>query len=200
MIPQISQGPLGGDNIIGWILQIVWLLFFVVFMFYGQRIQMWVMLREVQSSLLRLKLIRDEGRKIAVSTIKEIGKPQTDPTEKVDRFLEYVTFPPESMDPSGVVWKLEHILDVRDIRFKDEVKLMAPEADESETRNLANTLEAALALNVIYKVIRHFYELGKKNPKPIHHYANPDDPTADYARSKSLRKCSEGFYLWPTNR
>jgi len=162
VIPQVSQGLLGGDNIIGWVLQIVWLLFFVVFMFYGQRIQMWVMLREVQSSLFRLKLIRDEGRKMALSTIKEIGKPQGDPTDQVDRFLEYVTFPPESMDPAGVVWKLEHILDVRDVRFKDEVKLMAPEADDSQTRNLANTLEAALALNVIYKVIRHFYELGKK--------------------------------------
>ncbi len=160
MIPQVSQ--LGGDSIIGWILQIVWLLFFVVFMFYGQRFQLWIMLREVQSSLLRLKLIREEGRKMAISTIKEIGKPQSDPTDQVDRFLEYVTFPPETMDPSGVVWKLEHILDVRDVRFKDEVKLMAPQADENQTRNLENTLEAALALNIIYKVIRHYYELGKK--------------------------------------
>jgi hypothetical protein len=166
MIQQISAATAVAaffpEETVGWILQIIWLLFFVVFMFYGQRIQLWVMLREVQNSLLRLKLIRDEGRRMALSTIKEIGKPKGDPTEQVDRFLEYVTFPPESMDPSGVVWKLEHILDVRDVRFKDEVKIMAPEADESQNRNLANTLEAALALNIIYKVIRHFYELGKK--------------------------------------
>jgi hypothetical protein len=162
MIPQVSQWPFGGDNIIGWILQVVWLLFFVVFMFYGQRFQMWAMLREVQSSLLRLKLIRDEGRKMAISTIKEIGKPQGDPTAQVDRFLEYITILPQSMDPSGIVWKLEHMLDVREVRFKDEVRLMAPQADENQTKNLENTLEAALALNIIYKVIRHFYELGKK--------------------------------------
>ncbi len=162
MIPQVLQLPFGGDNVIGWIIQIVWLVFFVVFMFYGQRIQMYVMLREVQNSLLRLKLIKDEGRKIAISTIKEIGKSESDPTSRVDRFLEYVTIPPQSMDPSGVVWKLEHMLDVRDVRFRDEVRLMAPEADETQTRNLENTLEAALALNVIYKVIRHYYELGKK--------------------------------------
>jgi hypothetical protein len=60
------------------------------------------------------------------------------------------------------VWKLEHILDVRDIRFKDEVKLMAPSASETQINNLENTLEAALALNYIYKVVRHFYILGKK--------------------------------------
>jgi hypothetical protein len=137
-------------------------LIFIVFVFYGQRIQMYIMVREIQSSLLRLKFIRDEGRKIAINTIKEIGKPEADPSERVDQFLEYVTIPPESMDPAGVVWKLEHVLDVRDERFKDEVKLMAPAADETNVNNLENTLEAAAALNIIYKVIRHFYILGKK--------------------------------------
>ena len=145
-----------------WLFQVIFTLLFVVFVFYGQRIQMYIMVREVQNSLLRLKLIRDEGRKIAVNTIKDLGKPQADPTERVDQFLEYITIPPENMDPAGVVWKLEHILDVRDERFKDEVKLMAPSADETNVNNLENTLEAAAALNIIYKVIRHYYILGKK--------------------------------------
>jgi hypothetical protein len=39
---------------------------------------------------------------------------------------------------------------------------MAPEADENQLNNLENTLEAAMALHMIYKVIRHFYLLGKK--------------------------------------
>jgi hypothetical protein len=46
--------------------------------------------------------------------------------------------------------------------LKDEVKMMAPVADETQANNLENTLEAAMALNYIYKVIRHFYLLGKK--------------------------------------
>ena len=135
---------------------------FVVFMFYGQRLQMWVMLREVENSLYKLKYIKEEGRKITIETIKEIGKPQADPTARVDRFLEYFAIAPQSLDPAGVVWKLEHILDVRETRFKDEVKLMAPAADQTQANNLENTLEAEMALNYIYKIIRHFYLLGKK--------------------------------------
>jgi hypothetical protein len=123
---------------------------------------MYVMIREVQGSLYRLKYIKDEGRKITIETIKEIGKPQTDPTARVDRFLEYFTIAPQNLDPAGIVWKLEHILDVRDTRLKDEVKIMAPAADETQANNLENTLEAEMALNYIYKVIRHFYLLGKK--------------------------------------
>jgi len=151
----------GQDNI-SWIFQIIFTLLFVVFVFYGQRIQMYIMVREIEGSLLRLKFIRDEGRKIAIKTIKDVGKPEADPTERVDQFLEYITIPPESMDPAGVVWKLEHVLDVRDDRLKDEVKMIAPDADETNVNNLENTLEAAAALNIIYKVIRHFYILGKK--------------------------------------
>jgi len=151
-----------GQDSVSWIFQIIFTLLFVVMIFYGQRIQMYVMVREIEGSLRRLKFIRDEGRKTALKTIKEIGKSESDPTERVDQFLEYVTIPPQSMDPAGIVWKLEHILDVRDNRFKDEVKLMAPEADEINVNNLENTLEAAAALNIIYKVIRHFYILGKK--------------------------------------
>jgi hypothetical protein len=151
-----------GDPTISWVLNIAFYGFFIVFMFYGQRIQTYIMLREVEGSLYRLKYIKDEGRKITIETIKEIGKPQTDPSVRVDKFLEYFTIAPQTLDPAGVVWKLEHILDVRDTRLKDDVKLMAPSADETQANNLENTLEAAMALNYIYKVIRHFYLLGKK--------------------------------------
>jgi hypothetical protein len=158
---KISQNPLG-DNPISWILNLLFYVVFIVFLFYGQRIQLYVMLREVEGSLFKLKYIKEEGRKIAIATIKEIGKPQTDPVTRVDRFLEYFMITPQNLDPAGIVWKLEHVLDVRDVRLKDEVKLMAPSADETQVNNLENTLEAAMALNYIYKVIRHFYLLGKK--------------------------------------
>jgi len=156
---QIMQEPFGEYS---WILNVLIYVFFFVFMFYGQKINTYIMLREVEGSLYKLKHIRDDGRRIAVETIKEIGKPQTDPTTRVNRFLEYFSISPQSLDPAGIVWKLEHILDVREDRFKDEVKLMAPAADKTQTNNLENTLEAAMALNYIYKVIRHFYLLGKK--------------------------------------
>jgi hypothetical protein len=162
MISQVAGLLGGGDNIISVIFQLVFTGIFVVFMFYGQRVQMMVMLREVETHLRRLKFIKDDGRKVAIDSIKHIGKPAGDPSDRIDQFMDYIAITPQSMDPSGIVWKLEHILDVRDARFKDEVKLMAPEADETQLNNLENTLEAAMALHMIYKVIRHFYLLGKK--------------------------------------
>jgi hypothetical protein len=159
----VVQNLFGGSgDSISSILSMLFYVVFIVFLFYGQRIQMYVMIREVEGSLYKLKYIKEEGRKIAIETIKEIGKPQTDPSARVDRYLEYFTISPQSMDPAGIVYKLDHILDVRDTRLKDEVKIMAPASDEVQINNLENTLEAAMALNFIYKVVRHYYIQGKK--------------------------------------
>jgi hypothetical protein len=162
ILPALESQLLPTGDTISQILSMVTYVFFIVFIFYGQRIQMYVMIREVEGSLHKLKYMRDEGRKTAIETIKEIGKPQTDPSARVDRYLEYFTISPQSMDPAGIVFKLDHILDVRDTRLKDEVKLMAPAVDEVQTNNLENTLEAAMALNFIFKVVRHYYIQGKK--------------------------------------
>ncbi len=160
--PLLNQLGFGGGDLIAQIINVLFYGVFIVFLFYGQRLQMYVMIREVEGSLFKLKIMRDEGRKTAIETIKEIGKPSIDPSGRVDRYLEYFTIAPQTMDPAGVVYKLDHILDVRDTRMKDEVKLMAPACDDVQVNNLENTLEAAMALNYIYKVVRHFYLQGKK--------------------------------------
>ncbi len=162
-LPSSVEQVLGQQgDLTGFLVQITWLGFFLLYMFYGQRLQVKIMLREIEGYLFRLKLIRDQGRSIAISSIKEIGKLTDDPTVRVDRILEYIDIPPVDLDPSGIIRRLEHIIDVRDFRFKDEVRLMVPGADETQINNLANVLEVALDLNHTYKFVRHLYLMGKK--------------------------------------
>ncbi|MEM2565111.1 MAG: DUF1512 domain-containing protein [Candidatus Bathyarchaeia archaeon] len=156
------QQPAAQQDVMGWIFQLIWILAFIVIWIYGQRIQTTLMLREIEGSLVRLKAMRDRGRQMVISAIKEIGKPNEDPTARVDRLLEHVDIEPVSLDPTGIIRRLEHIIDVRDFRLKDEVRQMAPQADETQINNLTNVLEAALALNQIYKIVRHYYLMGKK--------------------------------------
>jgi len=60
------------------------------------------------------------------------------------------------------VGKLGQLLNVREKKLEDEVRAIAPGASDSELNNLNLLLEASMALNVYYKVIRHFYLLGRK--------------------------------------
>ncbi len=147
---------------IGMILQTLFSLSFIIYLFYAQRIQAMSMLRQVEGTLRKVKEIRDEGRRVSVETVKEVGKPEGDPSSDVDRFMEHFLIPPVSLDPAGIVGKLGQLLNVRENTFKAEVRAMAPEASDSEVSNLENLLEASLALNIYYKVIRHYYLLGKK--------------------------------------
>jgi len=106
--------------------------------------------------------MKNDAKGILFKTVKEVGKPTIDPTTTLNRLLEQFMISPVDMDPAGIVYKFDHLLDVRDAKFKDDVKGIAPAADDSQVNNLENLVEGTLALNTIYRIIRHFYLLGKK--------------------------------------
>jgi hypothetical protein len=58
--------------------------------------------------------------------------------------------------------KLNHLMRTRDERIRTEVKKLASIMTEAEASRIENILEAATALNMIYKVVRHFYLMGKR--------------------------------------
>lgn len=152
----------GEGDILSTILTYVWYLSFFVFVIYGQKIQTWMMLREVGGAVNRLKVLRDDARQMAIKAVREVGKEGEDVTPRIDHFMEYFTTLPASLDPAGIVPKIDHVIDVRDQRFKDEIALIAPQADEVAISNLGGVIEVALGLNFIYRIVRHFYLLGKK--------------------------------------
>ena len=131
-------------------------------MVYGQRVQVWFMLREIEGAVIRLKIIKDKARSLTIDKIKEASNNKIDPTPRIDQFLEYFMILPENIDPSGIVPKIEHTVNVRDQRFKDEVKLLTPSLNEAQANNIEGVLEVAQSLNQIYRIVNHYYLLGKK--------------------------------------
>jgi len=106
--------------------------------------------------------MRNDAKTLTVKMLREIGKSKDDPTPRLNSLLEQFLIEPVSMDPSGVVRKFDHLLDVRESKFKADVGRIAPEANPSQVNNLENLVEAAWALNYMYKIVRHLYLLGKK--------------------------------------
>jgi len=150
------------ENPLAYIINLAFMAMFFVLFVWGQRIQLTIMLRDVEYALSRLKIMRDETRRAVIENVKRLGKSQKDPTPYIDRYLEYVLIPPVTMDPAGIVWKYDHLIGVTEDRVKDEVKAIAPEATEAQQYNIQNLLEIAQTLNTFYRVIRHFYLFGKK--------------------------------------
>lgn len=80
----------------------------------------------------------------------------------VDRLLGSFVISPANVDPSGIVPKMEHILDTADENLRSEVRRMAQGASESQVRTLSNVAGIAIGLNNMYKVARYYYILGTK--------------------------------------
>jgi len=137
-------------------------LFIALFFGFGQKLQMRQFLWEIDKGLRRLDMFRNSAKDLTLKTVKEIGKPLTDPGPQINVLMEQFLISPVDMDPAGIVGKIDHLLDVRDAKFKEDVRRIAPGADSSQVMNLENLVEASWALNTIYRIIRHFYLMGKK--------------------------------------
>src|SRR5271157_1855762 len=95
-----------------------------VFLFYGGRIQSFGALNSVKGSVNKLETMKDKARKDLIDYLSQKGAAVGSVSEEVDRFIDYVTIMPVSLDPSGIVRKLEHLANTSDERARSEIKSM----------------------------------------------------------------------------
>lgn len=136
--------------------------FFFVFMVYGQRIQFYVAETSVTKSLKKLVAMKDSAVKDTTDYFLGVSKDSKGVTERLSQFLEYVTIPPVSLDPSGLVGKLEHITKTGEERVKSEVQALLGTDDPLKVSVASNLVEISSTLNIIHKVVRHYYLTSKK--------------------------------------
>jgi hypothetical protein len=154
--------PTGENSSMSTIISTMMYLSFILFILFGQKIQLWTMIWNMSGAVKKLEIMKNEARELTIKTLKDIGKSKNDITPRLNALLEQFLISPVDMDPAGIVWKFDHLLDVREEKFKDDVKRLAPEADNAQLNNLENLVEGSLALNTVFRIVRHFYLLGRK--------------------------------------
>jgi hypothetical protein len=158
----LQAGLLGSQGGINSIVNILFVVSFLAFMVFGQQIQSRIALMQIDGAVRRLENMRNDAKSLTIKTLREVGKSKDDPTPSLNSLLEQFLISPVDMDPAGIVKKFDHLLDVRENKFKADVARIAPEATPPQVNNLENLVEAAWALNFMYKIVRHLYLLGKK--------------------------------------
>lgn len=162
MLPSLQL--LGYSDPLVLIMNILIFVFIIFMMFSGMymKIQSMQYLAQIREVITKLEKWSDEGKNATIKMIRELGKPDKDPSLLVEDYMEFVLIEPVERDPAGVLRRLEHLLDVRKSRFDDVVAQLAPAADRDQRANIEMTFEAALALRQMFLVIRHFYFMGKE--------------------------------------
>ena len=125
-----------GSGTLNNLLNILFVVSFLAFMVFGQQIQSRIALLQIDGAVRRLEGMRNDAKNLTLKMLRDIGKPKDDPSPKLNSLLEQFLITPVDMDPAGIVRKFDHLLDVRDTKFKADVAKIAPEASEAQVNNL----------------------------------------------------------------
>ena len=150
----------GGDS--NPLMMLIWIIPIIIFIFYGQRIQLQITSSVIKKSLKKLEKHRNESKTELIEYIKNNLKPKKDPTLIIDKFLDYFTIMPVDMDPNGIVAKVRHFVRSREDYTREHVRSLSPEMSNYELTKVQNLLDIATTLQLIHKIINHLFLTAKK--------------------------------------
>jgi len=143
-------------------MMLIWFLPIILFVFYGQRIQLIITSRDIKKSMSELEQFRNDSRDELINYIKQKLSPNGDPTQKLDRFFDYFTIMPVDIDPNGMIPKIHHLVRSREDTTRKQVMSMFSEISTLEITKVQNLLEIVTTLQLLHKIVRHFFLTAKK--------------------------------------
>ena len=144
------------------LMMLVWIIPIIIFVFYGQQIQLLVTSGEIKKAIKKLDKFRSDSKTELIDYVKKNSDSGTDPTKKIEQFLDYFTIMPVDLDPNGIVDKVRHTVRSREDYTRNHVKLLLPNIDEIELSRVQTLLELASSLQMIHKIINHMFLTAKK--------------------------------------
>jgi len=119
-------------------------------------------LNRVQGKLRILDALDSRARKILADQLKKYGANVEELKDNVKEIIEYFEIEPVDRDPSGILNRLEYILDVTKYRFQTLIKTIAPKVNKDELDSLTDTASVALVIHLLNKQAKHWYILAEK--------------------------------------
>ena len=150
----------GGDS--NPFMMLIWFLPIILFVFYGQRIQLIITSRDIKKKMSDLEQFRNDSRNELIDYVKQKLTTNGDPTQKLDRFFDYFTIMPVDIDPNGIIPKIHHLVRSREDTTRKQVKSMFSEISTLEITKVQNLLEVVTTLQLLHKIVRHLFLTAKK--------------------------------------
>ena len=144
------------------LMMLIWIIPIIVFVFYGQRIQLIISSNEIKKDISKLEEYTKDSRQKLITYIKNNLNPRDDPVKKIDSFLDYFTIMPIDLDPNGIIPKINHLVHSREDFTRLQVKSLFDDISDFEIAKVHNLLEIVTSLQLFHKTTRHLYLTAKK--------------------------------------
>ena len=151
-----------GDDFLSEMMMLVWIIPIIIFVFYGQRIQLIISSNDIKKDIDKLEKFKNDSRQKLIHYIKNTLNPKDDPVKKIDSFLEYFTIMPVDLDPNGIIPKINHLVHSREDFTRLQVKSLFSDISDFELTKVHNLLEITTSLQLFHKITRHLYLTAKK--------------------------------------
>ncbi len=142
-----------------WFSWIIWIGFMVVFFFFYPRMMISQIMWRLERSAEELEMLSRKSKRII---LKELGSSDQKTRDAVNRFFEFFVISPVSMDPSGIVRKVDFVLRNQKKRFEYFVNQVAPHANAERKAALEMGMAGGMTVHEIAKIVRHYVETIRK--------------------------------------
>ena len=149
---------LGGD----WVSTLLSFLLLIIFFFMYPRLMVSQIMWKLERTAQELEGMSEKSKKFIIREVTKKQKPTKELKESVNRFYEFFVIGPVSLDPYGLMPKLDHVIRGEKDRFTYFVKQIAPELNPEEKANIEMGLAGGITVHEIAKIVRHYVELVRK--------------------------------------
>ncbi|MFB6158559.1 MAG: DUF1512 family protein [Candidatus Nanohalobium sp.] len=137
------------------ILQILSFLLFPILIVFGPRIMVWQADRKLRTVLSQIEDYHQTSVSLFTDKMDESGNFD----KRLDSMKNFQFSAPTTLDPAGMVDRLENVLDASEDKFKRFIDNHAETEDEEELADLNMAFKGVMGTQQIYKVLRHYREL-----------------------------------------
>ncbi|NIM46970.1 MAG: DUF1512 domain-containing protein [Candidatus Aenigmarchaeota archaeon] len=139
---------------------IIWIILAIIFFLFGPRLMVTQTIIKIEKEVAELEDMAEKSKNYVIHSISK--KPSPTLKRSVKGFMEFFAVGPVSIDPYGVIKKLDHIIKNSDEKFNYFTRQIAPGFSKEKRKNIKNALQGAITTHQIAKIVRHYLELIKK--------------------------------------
>lgn len=157
-----SQGQSGAALALSYIFYIFFIALLALSFFPGvqQKTQIMFLSRDVEQKLQMIEGYLKDSRGLTEKLLKEKGF--ADPKAFVDRIIDRFVIDPVSVEPTDIINRMKLLMRSNEDTVREMITAVNPNIDPMTRSQIEISTEVVNALNLIYKVIRHYLIMAKK--------------------------------------
>ncbi|MEM0173315.1 MAG: DUF1512 domain-containing protein [Sulfolobaceae archaeon] len=134
----------------------------------GQRFQISLMARGIEQEIERIGRFAVDAKMLTERLLKDKGV--EDAKGLTEKLSEMFIIDPVSVEPTDIISRMRHLLRSSEDKIRNIIIKAAPNIDPVTRSKIEVSAEITNALNIIYKILKHYLILAKKLNSLIYLY------------------------------